>query len=199
MLTLRNGVDSRKGDVMRQKGNRTKTSKETETNRITKIELALKEIESELKRATLQLEAQAQRIRETERRISGQIIDLQKQIREKAAPGLDPDGLITLEEGTAVDLEELEKKMEEKCSLLTVRERELQDLQKRMSAEFENLKAEIRERELLLAAREMEVKSLKQTMGARIEELENLAKNQAGGMRRTNRLVSFLVDIGKKH
>lgn len=168
---------------MSQQRKKAKKLNQSLTNRMSKIELTFKKMESQLKQTTSDLEAQAERVKESEQRISGQIIDLRNQIREKMATGPNLEGLVTLEEGYAVDLEELEKKMEEKYSLLAARERELQDLQRRISAEFENLRAGIKEREVLLAARGTEVKSLKQTMG----------------VRRATRLVSFLVDIGKKH
>lgn len=166
---------------MSQQRKKTKRSTGTLTSRVRKIELTFKGMESQLKQAISKLEAKAERFKESEQRISEQNIELQNQIRENMPTGPNPENLITLEEGYAVNLEELEKRMEEKYSLLAERERELQELQKRISAEFEGLKAEIKERDLLLAAR------------------ENLLQNQVGGKKRSARLVSFLVDIGKKH
>lgn len=166
---------------MGQQREKTKRSTETLTSRVRKVELTFEEIESQLKQSISKLEAGAERFRESEQRISEQIIDLQNQIKENMSTGPNPENLITLEEGYAVNLEELEKRMEEKYSLLAERERELQELQKKILAEFEGLKAEIKERDLLLAAR------------------ENLLPNQGGSKRRSARLVSFLVDIGKKH
>lgn len=166
---------------MSQQRKKTKRSTGTLTSRVRKIELTFKEMESQLKQAISKLEAKAERFKESEQRISEQNIELQNQIRENMPTGPNPENPITLEEGYAVNLEELEKRMEEKYSLLAERERELQELQKRISAEFEGLKAEIKERDLLLAAR------------------ENLLQNQVGGKKRSARLVSFLVDIGKKH
>lgn len=89
---------------------------------------------------------------------------IDSQIREIRATGPNPDSMITLDEGCVVNLEELEKKMEEKYNLLAAREEELQNLQKRISV-----------------------------------ELENLIKKQPAGGNKATRLVSFLVDIGKKH
>lgn len=166
---------------MSQQRKKTKRSTGTLTSRVRKIELTFKGMESQLKQAISKLEAKVERFKESEQRISEQNIELQNQIRENMPTGPNPENLITLEEGYAVNLEELEKRMEEKYSLLAERERELQELQKRISAEFEGLKAEIKERDLLLAAR------------------ENLLQNQVGGKKRSARLVSFLVDIGKKH
>jgi chaperonin cofactor prefoldin len=166
---------------MIQQRKKTKRPTETLTSRVRKIELTFKEMESQLKQAISKLEARAERFKESEQRISEQIIDLQNQIRENRSTGPNPENLITLEEGYAVNLEELEKRMEEKYSLLAERERELQELQKRISAEFEGLRAEIKGKDLLLAAR------------------ENLLQNQGGSKKRGARLVSFLVDIGKKH
>ena len=163
------------------------------------MELMLKEIGPRLEQRTSKLEAQAASVEALEERISAQIVDLQHQIQGKMVPAASLDAPVILEEGCAVDLDELEKRMEEKCSLLTARERELQELQKKISEEFEKLRSEIRERDILPASREIDVRGLKQRLGARTEELKNFAKNQLGARRRTNRLVSFLVDIGKKH
>ena len=181
---------------MRQREKKAKNSIETLADRVKKIELGLKKIESQLKQKEPPLKAGQKT--EFQQRISVQITELQNQIRERVAPEGNFDGLITLEEGYAVDLEALEKKMEEKYSLLAARERELQDLQKRISMEFENLKAKTEERDLFLAAKETEIKSLKPSMGSR-EEWENLTRSQAGKKKRAARLVSFLVDIGKKN
>jgi chaperonin cofactor prefoldin len=165
---------------MSEQRKKTKRSTETLTSRVRKVELTFKEIESQLKEAISKLEARAERFQESEQRISGQIIDLQNQIRQNMPTGPNPENLITLEEGYAVNLEELEKRMEEKYSLLAERERELQELQKRISAEFEGVRTQIKERDLLLGAR------------------ENLLRNQGGSKKRGARLVSFFVDIGKK-
>lgn len=169
-----------------------------QADRVRKMELEFKKIKSEIQQLTSQLEAQAVWVRDLDKRLTDQILDLQNQVRERVAT-LNPDGLITLEEGCAVNLEELENKMEEKYSLLIAREKELDNLEKKISAELERLRSEIRERDLLLAARETELKGLRQALSARIEELEILAKSQAGGRGRTHRFVSFLADIGKKH
>ncbi|MFQ5849694.1 MAG: hypothetical protein ACE5JU_03785 [Candidatus Binatia bacterium] len=176
-----------------------KNPADTMEDKINKIESAFENIKSQLKHAGCYLATLTEHGKELDHWVSSQTVDLQNQNREKMATGHHPDAFITLEEDHAVDLEELEKKMEEKCSLLTVRERELQDLQKRMSEEVENLVAGIREKDLLLAATEMELKSFKQTIGARVEELEILVKNQARGKKMGTRMLSFLVDTGKKN
>lgn len=184
---------------MGQPRKKRKKSTETLAHRVGKAELTLEKIASRLRENESYLKSWSQQGAQLEQSISNQLINLQNQIREIKVTGLNPDGLIQLEEGTAVNLEELERKMEEKYSLLAARERELQDLEKRISALLENLRAEIRERDLLLAAREIEIKSFRQTLGSRVEELETLAKRQSGTENKATRLVSFLVDIGKKH
>ena len=184
---------------MGQPRKKAKKSTETVAKRVGKVELPLEKIESRLGQNKSHVETWSQHAAKLEQRISNQMIDLQNQIREIRATGPNPDSMITLDEGCVVNLEVLEKKMEEKYDLLAAREEELQNLQKRISAEFENLRAEIKERDLLLAAREVEIKSFKQTLGSRIEELKNLVKKQPWGKNKATRLVSFLVDIGKKH
>jgi hypothetical protein len=108
------------------------------------------------------------------------------------------DSAVMLEANCAVDLVELERKMDEKYSFLSAKEKELQELEKKIHAEVEKLLAEIKERDLLLAAREVELRNLKQGIASRLDELEGLVKRRTVGGR-TARLVSFLVDIGKKH
>jgi len=181
---------------MRQREKKAKNSIEILADRIKKIELGLKKIESQLKQKELPFKAGQQT--EFQQRISAQITELQNQIRERVVPEGIFDGLVTLEEGYAVDLEALEKKMEEKYSLLAGREKDLQDLHKRISTEFENLKAQTKEKDLFLAAKEAEIQSLRPSMGSR-EEWENLTRSRAGKKKRASRLVSFLVDIGKKN
>ncbi|MFQ5850463.1 MAG: hypothetical protein ACE5JU_07720 [Candidatus Binatia bacterium] len=163
------------------------------------MEARLKEIETQLKQKGHHFEMLSRGVRGSEQRISALIADLQNQIKEKIEGGTNPDACITLEKGYAVNLDELEKEMEEKYSILTVKEREFQDLQKRISAEVESVMAKNKERDLLVAAKEVEMKNFKQTVEARIEELERLVKRQTEGKKRGNRLVSFLVDIGRKN
>jgi hypothetical protein len=105
---------------------------------------------------------------------------------------------VLLESDYEVDLAELERKMNEKYSALSAKERELQQLEKKIYAEVEKLLAEIKERDLLLAAREVEIRNLKQSLSSRLDDLESLVKGRSVGAR-TARLVSFLVDIGKRH
>jgi cell division septum initiation protein DivIVA len=96
---------------MIQQRKKTKRPTEILTSRVRKIELTFKEMESQLKQAISKLEARAERFKESEQRISEQIIDLQNQIRENRSTGPNPENLITLEEGYAVNLEELEKRL----------------------------------------------------------------------------------------
>ena len=180
---------------MGQPRKKAKKSTETLAKRAGKVELPLDKIESRLGQNKSHVETWSQHAAKLER----QMIDLQNQIREIGATGPNHEAMITLDEGCVLNLEELEKKIEEKYDLLAAREEKLQNLQKSISAELENLRAEIKERDLLLAAREVEIKSFKQTLGSRIEELKNLVKKQPWGKNKATRLVSFLVDIGKKH
>ena len=184
---------------MGQQTKKAKKSTETLAKRVGKVELAIEKIESRLGQKESHVETRSQHAAKLEQRISNQMIDLQNQIREIGATGPNHEAMITLDEGCVLNLEELEKKIEEKYDLLAAREEKLQNLQKSISAELENLRAEIKERDLLLAAREVEIKSFKQTLGSRIEELENLVRKQPWGKNKATRLVSFLVDIGKKH
>ncbi len=183
---------------MSEQTNRPGKSRPTLTHRVSEIELALREIETLLKQTIPDLENLAQRAEQWEK-TTAQIADQQNQAREKTLLGPDPGALVLLEEGSVVDIDELEKRMEEKYSLLTTRVGELQDFQVRLAKNLDNVREEIREKDLLSAARETEIKSLKQSLGARIEELEKLVKSQAGREKRAPRLVSFLVNVGKKH
>lgn len=134
---------------------------------------------------------------ELERRVSSRIQELEERLRERLPP--DPDDLIKLEEGHVVNVEELERNLWERFSMLAGAVRELQEEQKRLTSEMGELAKRIKEGELLGAAREMEVKNFKQTLDARVDELERLVKRQTGSKRIGSRLVSFLADIGKKN
>ena len=81
------------------------------------------------------------------------------------------------------------------------KERELRDLQKRISKEVESLIARIKGKNFLLGAREIEIKSFKQTTEQRIEELKNIIKKpcqEGSSIERGALQVSFLVDYGKE-
>jgi hypothetical protein len=109
-----------------------------------------------------------------------------------------PRGLINLRASTVVNLEDWEKKIEEKYSLLCAKERDLEGLEEKIHGEIEKLLTEIKQRDLLLATREVEIKSLKQGLWSRLDELESQVTRRSTG-RKAGRFVSFLVDIGKKH
>lgn len=145
------------------------------------MESALSEIKSELSQLRSQLAAYAQRLKDLEQNLSDQTTKLECQIRELNSPRQNSESFITLEEGSAVNLEEIERKWEERLSLLSRREKELRDLEKEISEEFEKLRTEVRERYVLWAARSRQPQSPH-------------PKKRRGG-----RLVSFLVDMGKKH
>lgn len=167
-------------------------------SRMKRIEASFKAVALRLKRAESRLKAEAGRARELERRFSTHIAEVRKRLGEKGAAKNPLDGLVTPEQGYGVDLEEWERKMDARYSLLTAKEQEVQELEKKICAEVDKCLAEIKQRDLLLAAREVEIRSLKQGLDSRLDELENLV-NKRGGVRRAARLVSFLVDIGKKH
>jgi hypothetical protein len=109
-----------------------------------------------------------------------------------------PRGLINLRASTVVNLEDWEKKIEEKYSLLCAKERDLEGLEEKIHGEIEKLLTEIKQRDLLLATREVEIKSLKHGLWSRLDELESQVTRHSSG-KKAARFVSFLVDIGKKH
>ena len=137
-------------------------------------------------------------VKKRERRGSAHTGRVQNPVEERGLVHPGPDGTVMLEADCAVDLVELERKMNEKYFVLSAKERELQELEKKIYAEVERLLAEIKERDLLLAAREVEIRNLKQSLASRLDNLEGLVKRRTVGAR-TARLVSFLVDIGKRH
>ena len=107
-------------------------------------------------------------------------------------------GLIRLEASTAVNLEDWEKKIDEKYSLLCAKESDLEGLEEKIRGEIEKLVGEIKQRDQLLATREVEIRSLKQGLWSRLDELEGQIARHSSG-KKAARFVSFLVDIGKKH
>jgi len=96
---------------MGQPRRKRKKSTETLAHRVGKVELTLERIESQLRQNESCLEGWSQQAAQLEQSISNQLIDLQNRIREIKVTGLNPDGLIQLEEGTAVNLEELAHKL----------------------------------------------------------------------------------------
>lgn len=155
-------------------------------------------------------------IKELEEDLTAKGYDLEKLVREKVklleirdavlqdlksttgALNVLAEGLISIKEEDVIALEESEEdgKNDDEREL---REREAKDFEKRLAEEVQGLRAEIRGKDVVLGAKEMEIEMIKQTMGGRIEELENLTKKRPGGNRKTTRLVSFLVDLGKGH
>ena len=166
--------------------------------RVEKIAASVEEMASRLRRAESQLRQQADRARELESKIPAEVAQARARRGGKSAGGNRPDGVVSLEEGYAVDLEQWERKMDEKYSLLSAKERELRELEKKIYAEVEKLLPEIKQRDLFPAPREVELGNLKQNLGARLGELGNLVNKRSAG-RKAARLVSFLVDIGKRH
>jgi Tfp pilus assembly protein FimV len=159
-------VGPQKASAVKPDKAKAKKSGETLSSRVGKIEAALKRIETQIEQKDSQLAAAAGQLQESEQRISGRITDLQNQIKQNADAAPDPDNCITLEEGHAVNIEELEKKMEQRYALLATRDREFQDLKEKVWAELEGLKVKNKEKDVLLAAREMEMKNFKRAAEA---------------------------------
>lgn len=158
-----------------------------------KLEASVAEFAARLEQIELQLSEQWDRFHE----FGLQIAEARGQIETSGGQNRS-EGLITLEEGSAVDLEGWERRIDEKCALLSAKQRELPELEKKMYGELERLRSEMTQRDLLLAAREVEIRSLKQSLASRLDDLEGLVHKRSRGKKAT-RLVSFLADIGKKH
>jgi hypothetical protein len=92
---------------------------------------------------------------------------------------------LTLDLAHVVDIEELERKWEERYSLLADAHDDLNQLKQDLLARFEGLKKEIHETNLLWVRR--------------IADLERWQRAQAGGGARGARLVSFFGDFNKRH
>ena len=154
----------------------------------------LREIAARLKYAESAAKQEAARVRGLEKKLATLLArTAQKQPRNGR-----PRGLINLQASTVVNLEDWEKKIEEKYSLLCAKERDLEGLEEKIHGEIEKLLTEIKQRDVLLATREVEIKSLKQGLWSRLDELESQVPRRATG-KKAARFVSFLVDIGKKH
>lgn len=184
---------------MREPGKRAKKAQAAVAARVKGLESTLEKLALRMRQIESSYMSWQEGWRESERTIASKLSELQNQVQQGMASGPAPQGVVTLEEGSVVNLEELEKRMEERYSHLTAREKELERLRERMATEFDRLKTEMQERDLLLAAREVELRSLNHAIESKLEELQNLAKGLAGGKGRAPRLVSFLVDIGKRH
>ena len=165
-------------------------------NREKKISAALEEMAFRLRRLETQLWQQAGLALALESRISAQVGRGPSRLAEKSDGQDLLEGSIALEEGNSVDLQEWEKRMDEKYALLSTKEKELQNVEKRIYTEVDKRLADVKQRDLLLA-REVEMRSLKQTLGSRPGESESLSKRPGG--KGAARLVSFLTDIGKRH
>ncbi|MBI4522216.1 MAG: hypothetical protein HY695_00200 [Deltaproteobacteria bacterium] len=170
----------------------------TLTRRVTEMELAFKPLQEQLVNALSRLESQSERVSAMELELSSEIGKIRSTLQEKTSAGADFESTIVLEEGSALNLEELERALEQRCALLVSREEELLQMQKELSAELKELSGAIRERDVVWAAREMELRNLKQNMQARIEGLERRLRNKEIIRQRRPRLVWFLADIGRK-
>lgn len=162
------------------------------------MDSTFKNVESQLQQVESSLAALDERGRELEKRLSSQVIDLHNKIKVELSRRVDPNTPIPLEEGCVVDLEEWERKLEGRFSLMEARDRELREGQKSISKEVASLDTGMREKGLLLAVREVEIKSFKQAIETRIEALEVLVKRQSKGTKKRSRMFSFLVDAGKR-
>ena len=191
-------IPAGKEDVMSERKKRAGKISGSVQGRIKKLEALLEEVAARLGQVESQLRKETARARALESKISSQIAKAQGRTGEMSGGQTRPASFIALEEGCAVDLEGWERKMDDKYALLSAKERELKELEKKIYGELEKLLDEIKQRDLLLAAREVELRSLKQGLASRLDELEGLVTKRSGG-RKAARLVSFLVDIGKKH
>ena len=99
-----------------------------------------------LKKIDSGLKSYRQHSKGVERKVSTVIIDLKKRMEGEAESESGADNCITLEEGCAVNLEDLEKNMVEKYSLLAAKESDFQDLFIKMSSEVERLRADNNEK-----------------------------------------------------
>lgn len=167
-------------------------------NRMQRVEALVEDVALRLGQIESQFKQETGRAREVESKILSQIAEAQRQVSATSGGQNLPESFIALEEESAVDLDGWEKKMDEKYAALCAKESQLQELEKRISGELEKLLSEIKQRDLLLAAREEELTILKQSVASRLNEIEiRIAKRS--GATKPARLVSFLVDIGKKH
>ena len=154
----------------------------------------LEEIAARLKRAESSAKQDAARVRGLEKKFAALLTRAAVgQPRNGRSPGL-----IRLEASTAVNLEDWEKKIDEKYALLCAKEKDLEGLEGKIRGEIEKLVGEIKQRDQLLATREVEIRSLKQGLWSRLDELEGQISRHTSG-KKAARFVSFLVDIGKKH
>ena len=154
----------------------------------------VEEIAARLKHAESSAKQDAARVRGLEKKFAALLArTAARQPRNGRSPGL-----IRLEASTVVNLEDWEKKIDEKYSLLCAKESDLEGLEEKIRTEIEKLLGEIKQRDVLLATREVEIKSLKQGLWSRLDELEGQITRHSSG-KKAARFVSFLVDIGKKH
>ncbi len=174
-----------------------KKKQATLTVRVTQLESVLGDIKDHLKKIDSGLKSSMQHSKGVERKVSTVITDLEKRMEREAESESGASSCITLEEGCAVNLEDLEKEMTNKYSLLAAKESDFQDLFIKMSSEVERLRANNNEKNLFLEAKEVEIERLKQSMTERIEVLERKLKIQRQRGSKANRWASLLAEIGK--
>ena len=193
-------ISLEEGKIMgKQKVGQKKKKQETLTVRVDNLESVLENIQDHLKKIDSGLKSYRQHSKGVERKVSTVIVDLKKRMEGEAESESGADNCITLEEGCAVNLEDLEKNMVEKYSNLAFKDREFQDLLIKISSEMEQLHAQNKEKNLFIEAKEEELKNFKQSMTERIEVLERKLKIQRPRSSKENRWASFLAEIGKSH
>jgi hypothetical protein len=163
--------------------------------RIQRIEALFEEVEAHLRQLELRVEEESDRARQWESKISERLAG---EAAGSGAGQIQPQSLIALEEGAAVDLDEWERRIDEKYAALSAKEKQLGTLEKNIHAELEQLRGEIKKRDILLVAKESELKTLRDRATLAQDDREALIGKRPAG-RKPGRLVSFLVDIGKKH
>jgi hypothetical protein len=125
-------------------------------DRTQRVEALVEDIASRLERVEAQFKEETGRARELETKIFSQIAETQRRVSAVGGGQTCPESVIALEEGSAVDMDEWAKKIDEKYA------------------------------------------AFRQSVASRLNEIEiRIAKRS--GETKPARLVSFLVDIGKKH
>jgi chromosome segregation ATPase len=171
-----------------------------------KIEFQLREKEETLRTGDVA-------IKELEAKLESSSKDLERQTLEKAklleirdallanlsatsgALNLFADNLKSLEGQEIILRDEAEKDQGEGVANELS---QMKDLEERTRAEMEQLRRDIRDKDIMLEAKETEIKTVKQTLAAKTDELAGLLKRRAV-KRRPEGLVSYFVELGKKH
>jgi hypothetical protein len=148
-----------------------------------------------IQRVETLLEEIASRLGKIETQFGGQT-DLAREI--ETAGQNHSASMIALEEGSVVDLDAWERKMEDKYAVLCAKEKELKELEQNIYEDLEKLRAEIKQRDFVLIARDAELKSFKPGGASRPDAVDGLVSKRAAD-RKPDGWVSFLVDKGKKH